>query len=320
MHRHFVLVLSLLFSCFLSQAHADTRADAPAKNTALKTPTANSQKSVAPQRGVLYRVSHKGNTSYLFGTIHVGQAAFYPLEPQVTRALSAADKLVLEVDIRDTTALQQAAARHGIYPDGQTIDQHISTASLEKLKQALQNANIPFESIVRMKPWLVTNLLIVQAMARAGYPAEQGIELYFLTIAKKEKKTVTQLETADYQLSLFNGLTDKQQEEYLLETLAQLADGSAIKKGLALITAWQHADNPALEAALLELQNEESTSAKFLQHVLLDERNPNMADKIGTLLKTDKKSFVAVGALHLIGDKGVPALLQKQGYKVEKLY
>lgn len=312
MHRHFVLVVTLLFSLFFSFAHAD--------DTALKTPAASAHKSSAPQRGVLYRASYRGNTCYLFGTVHVGQAAFYPLEPQVTRALSAADKLVLEVDIRDTAMLQQSVMRHGIYPEGQSITQHLSNVSLEKLKQALQVASIPFDNVARMKPWMVTNILIVQAMARAGYPTEQGIELYFLAVAKKENKLVQQLETADYQLSLFNGLSDAQQEEYLLENLAQLADGSAIKKGLALITAWQHADNRALQAALQDLQSEQSTSAKFLQQVLLDERNPNMANKIEGLLKTDKKSFVAVGALHLIGDKGVPELLRKRGYKVEKVY
>ncbi|RBA24950.1 TraB/GumN family protein [Herminiimonas fonticola] len=316
MHRHFVLVVSLLFSCFFSFAHADNRAD----NTALKNPTENVHKSTAPNRGVLYRVSHRGNTSYLFGTVHVGQAAFYPLEPQVTRALSTADTLVLEADIRDTAMLQQAVMRHGIYPDGQTIAQYLSAGSLEKLKLALQVAGIPFENVARMKPWMVTNLLIVQEMARAGYPTEQGIELYFLSVAQKENKAVQQLETADYQLSLFNGLSDAQQEEYLQENLAQLADGSAIRKGLSLITAWQHADNQALEAALIEMQNEVSTSAKFLQRVLLDERNPNMANKIEALLKTDKRTFVAVGALHLIGAQGVPALLQQRGYKVEKLY
>ncbi len=68
------------------------------------------------------------------------------------------------------------------------------------------------------------------------------------------------------------------------------------------------------------MQNEVSFSSKFLQRVLLDERNPNMANKIEALLKTDKKTFVAVGALHLIGAQGVPALLQQRGYEVEKLY
>jgi hypothetical protein len=57
-----------------------------------------------------------------------------------------------------------------------------------------------------------------------------------------------------------------------------------------------------------------------MQRVMPDQRNPNMAKQIETLLKNDKTSFVAVGALHLLGNKGVPALLQQRGYPVQKLY
>ena len=45
-----------------------------------------------------------------------------------------------------------------------------------------------------------------------------------------------------------------------------------------------------------------------------------MAEKIAGLLNAPGSSFVAVGLLHLVGSKGVPALLQQRGYQVEKLY
>lgn len=312
MRRHIVFILVALFSLYSVHAQADYAAAQPAASVA--------QKTAAPKRGMLYRVDYRGNTSYLFGTVHVGQTSFYPLEPQVTRALSEAGKLVIEVDIRDTAALQQAIVRHGIYPDGQTIAQHLSADSMKKLQLALQRAGIPLASIARMKPWMAVNMLIMDEMARSGFPIEQGIELYFLALAKTQNKTVQGLETADYQLALFDSMKGEQQEEYLKENLAELADGQAMKKGLRLITAWQGADSKALEAALLEIQNDPSTSARFMQRVMLDQRNPNMAKQIETLLKNDKTSFVAVGALHLLGNKGVPALLQQRGYQVQKLY
>ena len=312
MRRHIVFILAALFSLYSVHAQADYAATQPTASVAQKTP--------APKRGMLYRVDYRGNTSYLFGTVHVGQTSFYPLEPQVTRALSEAGKLVIEVDIRDTAALQQAIVRHGIYPDGQTIAQHLSADSMEKLQLALQRAGIPLASIARMKPWMAVNMLIMDEMARNGFPIEQGIELYFLALAKTQNKTVQGLETADHQLALFDSMKGEQQEEYLKENLAELADGQAMKKGLRLITAWQGADSKALEAALLEIQSDPSTSARFMQRVMLDQRNPNMAKQIETLLKNDKTSFVAVGALHLLGNKGVPALLQQRGYQVQKLY
>lgn len=310
MRRTIAFIFTALLGLYTASAQAEKAA----------TQTLASAAQKAPPRGTLYRASYRGNVSYLFGTVHVGQTAFYPLEPQVTRALSDAKKLVIEVDIRDTEAMRQAVVRHGIYPDGQTINQHISADGSAQLRQALKRADIPFENVARMKPWMVANLLLVQEMARNGFPTEQGIEKYFISIAQKQSKPIQELETADYQLSLFDSMNDAEQEEYLKENLTELANGEAMKKALALIAAWQDADAKALEDALLEMQKGKTASDRFLQQVLLDKRNPNMANKVEALLKTDKVSFVAVGALHLLGEKGVPGLLQKRGYTVQKIY
>lgn len=312
MRRTIVFVFTLLLGFFSTSAQADNTAASKAASTA--------QKQTIPQRGTLYRVTYRGNTSYLFGTIHVGKTAFYPLEPEVTRAFSAAKKLVIEVDIRNTEAMRQAIMRHGLYPAGQTINQHLSADASAQLRQALRRYGTPFESIARMKPWMVANLLLVQEMARQGFPSEQGIELHFLSLAEKQKKAVQELETADYQLSLFDSMSDAEQEEYLIENLTELGNGTAMQKALDLIKAWQIADARALDAALQEMQKGENASDRFLQKVLLDQRNPAMAKQVETLLKTDKHSFVAVGALHLLGEQGVPGLLRQAGYKVEKLY
>ncbi len=310
MRRYVVFIFTALLGLYAASAQADKAA----------APSASIQKHAIPQRGTLYRATHGGNISYLFGTIHVGQTAFYPLEPQVTRALSDAEKLVIEVDIGDTEAMRLAIMRHGIYPDGQTINRHLSADGSAQLRQALQRVGIPFESVARMKPWMVANLLLIQEMERNGFPTEQGIEKYFISLAQKQNKPIQELETADYQLSLFDSMNDAEQEEYLKENLAELANGKAMKKALALIAAWQNADAQALEDALLEMQKGETASDRFLQQVLLDQRNPNMANKVEALLKTDKTSFVAVGALHLLGDKGVPQLLRQRGYQVQKIY
>lgn len=312
MRRTIVFVFTALLGLFNLGAQAD--------NPTTSTATSAAQKQSIPQRGTLYRVTYRGNTSYLFGTVHVGKTAFYPLEPQVTRAFSAAKKLVIEVDIRNSTAMRLAIMRHGIYPAGQTINQHLSADASAQLRQALRRYDTSFESISRMKPWMVANLLLVQEMARQGFPTEQGIELHFLSLAEKQKKVVQELETADYQLSLFDSMSDAEQEEYLVENLTELANGTAMKKALDLIKAWQIADARALDAALQEMQKGENASDRFLQKVLLDQRNPAMAKQVETLLKTDKHSFVAVGALHLLGEQGVPGLLRQAGYKVEKLY
>src|SRR4051794_40567232 len=77
------------------------------------------QAARAPHRGALYRIRHQGGrATYLFGTIHVGIPAFFPLDAEVTQAFSSATRLVVEFDARNSGPLQAALQKHGLYGTG----------------------------------------------------------------------------------------------------------------------------------------------------------------------------------------------------------
>lgn len=276
--------------------------------------------TAAPHRGMLYRVRRHGNTTYLFGTIHVGMASFFPLEPQVMQAFTDARQLVIELDPRNAAAFQQALQHHGMYADGDSLEHHLAPATLARVRQALQQFDIPYDRAVRMKPWLIANLLVSVNLEHHGYQRSEGTELHLLALADNEKKPIAELETADYQMALFDDMPDREQEQYLLENMADLDDGQALKQDVALINAWAHANGAAIQGVLQDTATAKPTATHFIQHVLLDQRNPQMADKIAALMDEKGSSFVAIGLLHLVGENGVPALLRKKGYEVEKLY
>ena len=48
-------------------------------------------------------------------------------------------------------------------------------------------------------------------------------------------------------------------------------------------------------------------------------RNPNLAAAIDLAHREGKRVFAATGILHMVGDGGLPKLLQKLGYKVERV-
>ena len=50
---------------------------------------------------------------------------------------------------------------------------------------------------------------------------------------------------------------------------------------------------------------------------VLVERNRRFADRIEQMAKGDRRIFVVVGVGHLVGPDGVPALLRRDGFKVE---
>jgi uncharacterized protein YbaP (TraB family) len=245
--------------------------------------------------------------------------SFFPTQPHSTRAPPDAPTLVVELDMRDSAPVQAALQKHGLYAEGDSIDRHLSPQDLAHLRTALQHFDMPFAQAARMKPWLLANLLAALNLERHGYQRNQGIEYFLLALADKQQMKVQELESADYQMALFDRMTESEQAQYLLENLADLDDAGGFKDA-ALIDAWSNAKGDSFERVMHESLAGKPASADFTRRVLLDERNPKMADKIDALLRQDGTAFVAVGALHLVGKGGVPNLLKQKGYVVDKLY
>jgi len=310
----------LLLSCRAGWA-AEPGAAAAAMNL---VPAQRNQVAPGPalalRRGLLYRVRHLGKTSYLFGTVHAGKQGLFPLAPEVTQALAEANKLVIELDIRETGPFQEALDKHGVYPTGDNIRNHVSAAAFARLREALLRAGLQLSLLDHYKPWLLANLLVGRQLEQQGFQRSQGVEFYLLDLAQQQAKKVMELESADYQLSLFDAMDDRQQERYLLENLADLDDGTALRRSAALIDAWSAADPGRMTAMLGELTGGGGVSAGFMQHTLLGKRNPEMASSIEAIMRDDQVAFVGVGLLHLIGSNGVPQLLRQRGYEVEQVF
>jgi uncharacterized protein YbaP (TraB family) len=274
----------------------------------------------APHQGGLFRVSDRGRVAYLFGTVHMGTAAFFPLPPEVSRALAEARQVVVELDTRSNDAFLRALARHGRYPPGDDLRRHLSPPVLAALTAALHAKGISVASMAGYKPWLVANLLLSMALERKGYRRDLGVEGALLTAAHKHGAAVTELESADYQLGLFDTLDAASAERYLQETLAGLQDGSAVRRAQAVVDAWAAGDARALDGLLHDATDGDSVNAEFTRRVLLGRRNPEMADGIARLMRRDSVTFVGVGVLHLLGGNGLPQLLAQRGYLVERVY
>ena len=86
--------------------------------------------------------------------------------------------------------------------------------------------------------------------------------------------------------------------------------GTASVKEMA--QAWGTGDVAAVEKMALEGLK----SVPELYARLLVERNNNWMPQVETCLKQNAGCFIVVGAAHLVGPDGLPAMLAKKGYKV----
>src|SRR5437667_5416542 len=85
-----------------------------------------------------------------------------------------------------------------------------------------------------------------------------------------------------------------------------------------LTRAWRSGDAAAMQEVITSSVRD-YPQLKPLMTKLLDERNNAMTTKIERFLQTPKTYFVAVGAGHLVGDKGILSQLRGGHYDVEQL-
>ncbi|MGZ5199879.1 MAG: TraB/GumN family protein [Telluria sp.] len=274
----------------------------------------------AHHQGGLYRISRNGRVAYLFGTVHVGARSFYPLAPEVRRALASASRIVVELDTSGNDDFLRAVRHHGSYPPGDDVRRHLAPDTLAQLTEALHENGETVSAMARFKPWLLANLLLSWNLQRAGYTRGDGVESVLLAKARRRGAPVAELESADYQLGLYDTMNEVESERYLRATLRALRDGSALRRSQAVIDAWISGDPASLEALLPDATRRDDPVADFNRRVLLGRRNVDMAEHIGQLMDGSSVTFVGVGLLHLLGANGLPQLLAQRGYLVEQVY
>lgn len=274
--------------------------------------------SVAPVgaqtgRHFMWKVEDKaGTVAYLLGSLHVLTRDMYPLADPINKAFADSKTLVEEVNIDETSdpTLMMAALAKAMLTDGRTLDQIVSKETYAEVKQRAEKAGMPMVALNRMKPWLVAVTLMAPTLQAAGFKAELGIDQHFFDRAKVDNMPREALETLAYQLDRFDQLSPKLQEELLKTTMEDLdTEVTGVKE---MATAWSFGNVDAIEKLTLKALQE---SPELYQRLLV-ERNNNWVPQVETCLKEKKGCFVVVGAAHLVGPDGLPALLAKKGYKV----
>lgn len=271
-------------------------------------------------RGALFKVTGDGHSMYLFGTIHVGQPEFYPLEARIVAAMNGASKLALEVDPdTDPGAVEAARRKYGLYPDGATGDE-MTPVLRERTRQALAKAGIDADAMSHVRPWLVATVLAIAEYSAQGYRTDLSVESHLVGLAKAKKVPVVSLETVTAQLSLFDRLSEAEQLRFLEESVTLIESGRQRAEVRQIVEAWRTADRRTFDEIAARAAADTTLSGRFVKKVLLDERNIGLAEKLAGLLKQENNVVAAIGVLHLVGSNSVPALLSARGLSVERVY
>jgi uncharacterized protein YbaP (TraB family) len=263
----------------------------------------------------LWRIAGASNSVFLLGSIHLLRAEDHPLPRAIDDAYTEAEVVVMELDMDDIDPVYTRAAfnRAGVMTDGTTLRELMGEEDYRNAELAASAIDIPLDMLDRSEPWLAAMTVELMMLYRIGFDPMLGVEMTMTTRAAADGKPIEGLETVDEQLGFLDELPITAQREMLLQTLQQGAD---LEMSIdTLIEAWRNGDTATLERELLagiEAQDD-------LHDALIVQRNRRWARTIGSWLDDDQDYLVVVGALHLVGEDGVPALLDRAGYDIQQM-
>lgn len=293
----------------------DPAAKAPVAPDATDTPPespstiSSAQSSATPvQGGMLWSISRKGLTpSYLLGTIHSADPRVVRLRPTVQQALDRSDRFVMEMQM-DPAALLSFGANM-MMADGSNLETVLGRDLYNRVVRAMAEYGFPEMVVSNLKPWVVMALL---SMPKAS--GEPVLDMVLQQCAEAAGKPTAGLESAQEQLAVFEGLSMADQIALLKMTIDQLPDLPRFFDRLIRAYAADDLQMVAEMAAEYSHKGDTETIQRFNLR-LNDDRNRRMVERMTPYLQQGN-SFIAVGALHLIGPAGLIRLLRERGYDV----
>ncbi|NQU87714.1 MAG: TraB/GumN family protein [Mariniphaga sp.] len=260
------------------------------------------------EKSLLWEISGNGleNPSYLYGTIHFICPDDFNMDESIKLAFEEVEQLYLEIDFDDQAMLAEMQSLM-IMQNGKSVSDFLSHEESEKLDQFFKsNIGAGLAQLGTIKPFALMSLMIRPLIGCEP----KSFDLEFAEMAGKNQIEILGLETAAYQLSLFDSIPYNLQYEMLVELVENKDDG--IKEFDEMVKAYKEKDLDALA----NMMDDSEWDYNGYEDLLIYNRNKNWIPLIEKAVQ-EMPTFIAVGSGHLPEEEGLIILLREAGYNVK---
>ena len=290
---------------------------------ALGQDAADQPQAPSNEKSLLWEISGKDlkKPSYLYGTIHMIDREHFFMTDETKAAFAECKRVAFEIDMAEMTNLfsQISLMMQVMMDDGIRLSDLLTAEEYEVVSSHFEDLGMPMFFLDRIKPLFLSALseTDMSSMDMSGESSDMvSYEFEFYDMAKAMKMETAGLETAEYQISLFDSIPYQVQAQMLLESIeAPVVDGEEIDQMDMLIQLYKDEDIEAMTSAF----NEEDSEYAPFEELLLTNRNRNWIPIMEDMM-AEKQTFFAVGAGHLGGELGVVNLLREAGYTLRPLH
>ena len=194
------------------------------------------------------------------------------------------------------------------------LSAQLTPARAKQLREAAAEIGVPASALEIMKPWLASLTFTVVPMGKAGYDPNAGVDRTIDRIAETAGKRMRWFETGEEQIRFMAGMSEPLQIEMLYDALDEVGKGTTELERME--KAWEAGDTDMLaDEMVAEMKGEYPE----LYDVLLKNRNAAWVEVLSREMAGAGVDFIAVGAAHLVGPDSVLAMMQAQGFTVERI-
>ena len=262
--------------------------------------------------GVFWQIDAEAQApSYLLGTIHSADPRVTAFPPNILNAFDRADVFVMEMALEAQSILALGASM--MFTDDRDLERLLGRVYFRKVAAALNAYPIPEAVLRKMKPWAVMALI-----SQPGPPSSPFMDMLLYQKATAAGKTVVGLESADEQLAVFDQMPMADQLALLKSSLDQAHQLPAMQE--RMIATYLTGDLTAIAGLSQALagQDPSGLNQRFI-HRLNDARNDHLVARMIPHIDAGG-AFIAVGALHLTGERGLIRQLRARGYRLSPLH
>lgn len=298
-----------LLAALVSAAALQARADCPPQP---RQPTAEQARlwaDKAQDRGLLWRITRDGHSSYLFGSLHVGRSDWAYPGPALRAAWAETDVLAVELDPADVGPALAAASSAGA---------PLPASLNAQLQAQARSACLPPGALASLPAMLQVSTLMLLEARRDGLDASFGQDLMLIQWARREQRPVQSLESVQEQLDALEPAEGEAQA--LIESgLQELRQGRVRAPMRRLVATWARGDLAGLANYSSWCGCADTPTERAWLRRVNDDRNQHLAERIDGLHRAGQRLLVAVGALHMSGPDALPRLMAARGFEVQAL-
>ncbi|MCL3881272.1 TraB/GumN family protein [Marivita sp. GX14005] len=274
-----------------------------------------------------WRATRDDAVLHLIGTMHLADPRLSdPLE-RLRPVIESADLLLLEMPQKDEDALQERLSSEPglLLMQDTSLPELLDEDQWAQMSDALSARGVPPFMGSRFQPWYVSVLLAIPPCAASPDLAEGGLDARIEDIAQDAGVPRAALEDAE---TIFAAFADQPREMQVEMMLSALVEPQVSEDLFATLLASYFDERPAegwaVSAVLAERYSPiepDLARAIFatLEQELLIDRNRAWIPVLTEAADRHDTVVAAFGAAHLPGETGVLALLEAEGFTLERL-